>query len=108
MSTEYDNVAALVQQVLAHQQQQTQVTPSLHSQLSAAETQAPSRVPDLMHSLSQVAAMSLQNQLRAPSSNSQAFGAGTNNGFSKSSSTGLKRGAQEDANSSTSSRPRTG
>jgi uncharacterized protein YdcH (DUF465 family) len=62
LSTEYDKLAALVTQILARQQQQE---PMFHHH-AATEAAVPSRVPDLMHSLSQVAAMSLQNQLRPP------------------------------------------
>jgi phage host-nuclease inhibitor protein Gam len=86
MSNEYDKLATLVHQILAHQQlqQQQQHTQHLLQQqqqqpqnsslvalktAGATPTPLPSvtRVPDLMQSLSTVAAMSLQNQLRPPS-----------------------------------------
>lgn len=88
MSNEYDKLAALVHQIVAHQQlqqQQQQQTQHLlqqqHPQVASVAlaaagatdvvtpTSVPSttRVPDLMQSLSTVAAMSLQNQLRPPS-----------------------------------------
>ena len=73
MAGEYDKLAALVQQVIAQQQVQQsqsndpqQATPlfSVTEQLQA------NRVPDLMQSLSHVAALSLQNQLQAAAATS--------------------------------------
>jgi predicted site-specific integrase-resolvase len=58
LSAEYDKLAMLVQQLLSNQGVASEVPPS-----SAANN----GVPDMMHSLSQVAAMSLQNSLRPPS-----------------------------------------
>jgi len=62
LSAEYDRLAVLVQQVLANQS----ATASLVSPPGPA-TMGNSNVSDMMHSLSQVAAMSLQNSLRPPS-----------------------------------------
>lgn len=55
LSAEYDKLASLVTQILAR----GQTADAFHLAESAS-----TRVPDLMHSLSQVAALSLQNQLR--------------------------------------------
>lgn len=57
LSAEYDKLAALVTQILARGQ-----LPEGFQALGDASNA--SRVPDLMHSLSQVAAMNLQSQLR--------------------------------------------
>mmetsp|Transcript_20667 Transcript_20667/g.47744 ORF Transcript_20667/g.47744 Transcript_20667/m.47744 type:complete len:257 (-) Transcript_20667:813-1583(-) len=63
LSAEYDKLAVLVQQLLTSQ--------GVASEASiAAAVGAPkpaNGMPDMMHSLSQVAAMSLQNSLRPPS-----------------------------------------
>ena len=56
MNAEYDKLAALVQSTLAN-------NPNVNAAASAVPD--PSRVPDLLHSLSQ-AAVSLQNHFRAP------------------------------------------
>jgi hypothetical protein len=89
MSGEYDKLAGLVQEILSHHRQSPaaitaqlihhpsaaapqMIQPSaaqeatVASAVAAVEAVPASRVPDLMHSLSQVAAMSLQNQLRPP------------------------------------------
>jgi hypothetical protein len=83
LSAGYDKLVALVTQILARQQQHQH-----HAQYhdpSQLLQEAPSRVPDLMHSLSQVAAMSLaQNQLRPTSS---ILGAATGAGLPSSIST---------------------
>jgi phage host-nuclease inhibitor protein Gam len=134
MSNEYDKLATLVHQILAHQQlqqQQQQHTQHLLQQQQqppsssvvafttagatdvATPTPLPSitRVPDLMQSLSTVAAMSLQNQLRPPSCASVAaeamLAATKANGF------GIKRTAsdlpeEDDTSSSPCSRARKG
>jgi hypothetical protein len=115
LSAEYDKLAGLVTQILARQQQQELVLPPQptmlfhHPQPTAAPQQhqqqlpttssttqeaaaPPPRIPDLMHSLSQVAAMSLQNQLRPPSSAAHApISAVANN------TAGTKRSAPEEA-----------
>jgi hypothetical protein len=111
LSAEYDKLAALVTQILARQQQHQHH--AQHHDPSQLLQEAPSRVPDLMHSLSQVAAMSLaQNQLRPTSS---ILGAATGAGLPSSSSTllgaaaasGTKRAARDDPAEAPSSRPRT-
>jgi hypothetical protein len=105
MSGEYDKLAGLVQEILSHQQQSPAAIAALaihppaaatpHVQPSAPQKTAvasaaatveaapASRVPDLMHSLSQVAAMRLQNQLRpsAVPTTSTVVGAAAANGF---------------------------
>lgn len=60
LSAEYDKLAVLVQQLLTSQ--------GVASETSIAAVGPPSAkgMPDMMHSLSQVAAMSLQNSLRPP------------------------------------------
>eukprot|EP00541_Cyclophora_tenuis_P014749 CAMPEP_0116557542 /NCGR_PEP_ID=MMETSP0397-20121206/9299_1 /TAXON_ID=216820 /ORGANISM="Cyclophora tenuis, Strain ECT3854" /LENGTH=370 /DNA_ID=CAMNT_0004083013 /DNA_START=117 /DNA_END=1229 /DNA_ORIENTATION=- len=60
LSAEYDKLAVLVQQLLTSR--------GVASEASIAAVGPPSAkgVPDMMHSLSQVAAMSLQNSLRPP------------------------------------------
>jgi hypothetical protein len=121
LSAEYDKLAALVTQILARQQQQQELVlppqPTMllhhphHPQPTAAPQQhqlpttsnttqeaaaPPPRVPDLMHSLSQVAAMSLQNQLRPPSTAAHApISAVANN-----NTAGTKRPAPEEGESS--------
>jgi len=62
ISAEYDKLSALVQQVLAH------------SGDSVAAPAPAQRVPDLMNSLSQAAAMSLQNHLRPAIAQSTSYG----------------------------------
>jgi uncharacterized protein YdcH (DUF465 family) len=59
LSAEYDKLAALVTQILAR----GQLPEGFHA---PADASTAARMPDLMHSLSQVAAISLQNQLRLP------------------------------------------
>jgi hypothetical protein len=133
MSNEYDKLAALVHQILAHQQlqqqqqhtqhllQQQQQQPQGSSSVAmaiagstdvATPTPLPSvtRVPDLMQSLSTVAAMSLQNQLRPPSCVSVAAEAML--AATKATGLGIKRPAsdlsEEDTSSSPCSRARKG
>jgi hypothetical protein len=76
LSARYDKLAALVTRILARQQQHQHH--EQHHDPSQLLQEAPSRVLNLMHSLSQVAAMSLtQNQLRpTPSILGAATGAG--------------------------------
>jgi hypothetical protein len=105
MSGEYDKLADLVQEIISHQQQlpaevaaqsihhpaaaAPQIQPSATQEAAAVSASAvveavsASRVPDLMHSLSQVAAMRLQNQLRPPAvpTTSSVVGAPAANGF---------------------------
>ncbi len=59
LSAEYDKLTALVTQILAR----GQLPEGFHVPADAASA---ARVPDLMHSLSHVAAMSLQGQLPPP------------------------------------------
>ena len=137
MSAEYDKLAALVQQIMTHQQHQqhhlqqqapavsavppqaSHPPPPLPPPTSSAEVPAAApaattqaqqaRAPDLMQSLSHVAAMSLQNQLRPPTSNTAAVAAlnGANEtsatapeayASSNGVTTGTKRGPPEEPN----------
>ena len=130
MSAEYDKLAALVQQIVSHQQQHhlhhhhPPITPSVANppppsvpETLSAHVAAPrARQPDLMQSLSHVAAMSLQNQLRPPSSNTAAAAAvAALGGTPESSATnddvstiGAKRQAVDHVEPPPSSRPRGG
>jgi hypothetical protein len=68
MSGEYDKLTALVQQVIVQQQAQQASDPQQAAALLSMteQLQQANRVPaDLMQSLTHVAAMNLQNQLRA-------------------------------------------
>lgn len=69
LSAEYDKLAVLVQQILTAQ------VPSEASLVAAARA-PPGAGPDMMHSLSQVAALSLQNSLRPPSMSAAAVASG--------------------------------
>eukprot|EP00934_Nitzschia_sp_Nitz4_P002576 Nitzschia sp. Nitz4//scaffold225_size51843//38194//39676//NITZ4_006902-RA/size51843-snap-gene-0.4-mRNA-1//1//CDS//3329542696//2566//frame0 len=120
LSAEYDKLAALVTQILARSPSDT--FPGADAAVAAAAT----RVPDLMHSLSQVAAMSLQSHLRpalaaaaaaaatspapAPSTASRSLGAvaaaAIGTAPSASSSGTPKRSAPEEEETSN-TRPRT-
>jgi hypothetical protein len=111
LSAGYDKLAALVTRILARQQQHQHH--AQHHDPSQLLQEAPSRVPDLMHSLSLVAAMSLaQNQLRPTSS---ILGAATGAGLPSSISTlvgaaaasGTKRAALDNPAEASLSRPRT-
>jgi hypothetical protein len=106
LSAEYDKLALLVTQILARQQDPSQATIQLqHPAAPAPPSEGnPSGVPDLMHSLSQVAAMSLQNHLQQPPAGGINGTLGGGHAASFTSST--KRAAPEDAGSS-SARQRT-
>eukprot|EP00545_Synedropsis_sp_CCMP1620_P005705 CAMPEP_0119004914 /NCGR_PEP_ID=MMETSP1176-20130426/1428_1 /TAXON_ID=265551 /ORGANISM="Synedropsis recta cf, Strain CCMP1620" /LENGTH=240 /DNA_ID=CAMNT_0006956675 /DNA_START=837 /DNA_END=1556 /DNA_ORIENTATION=+ len=64
LSAEYDKLAMLVQQVLVNKGVGSEAS---HVGGAGAPVSATTGVPDMMRSLSQVAAMSLQNSLRPPS-----------------------------------------
>ena len=107
LSAEYDKLASLVTQILARGQSPE----GFH-----APDPTPSRVPDLMHSLSQVAAISLQNQL-LPQAAAPAPPPSITAGITTTTSTlgavaaalssGIKRAAPEEAEASSDSRQRT-
>lgn len=121
LSAEYDKLAALVTQILAR----GQLPDGFHPTTDADNA---SRVPDLMHSLSQVAAMSLHNQLRGLPLTTAATTTTTTQGVASSSPGvmgsasanplgaiaaaamfGTKRPSPDDeSNSGTNNRPRTG
>jgi hypothetical protein len=132
MSGEYDKLAGLVQEILSHQQQSPaaiaahsihhpsaaapQIQPSaaqeaaMASAAAAMEVVPASRVPDLMHSLSQVAAMRLQNQLRPPavSTTYNAVGAAAADGFfADAPEGGAKRCVPDEADVPAAGRART-
>jgi hypothetical protein len=69
LSTEYDKLMTLITEILTRQQQGQ---PQQQQQQQLNPSQQAANAPDLMHSLSQVAAMSLQNQLRPLSSEATA------------------------------------
>jgi hypothetical protein len=120
LSAEYDKLAALVTQILAR----GQLPEGFHAAATTTTTEADNatRVPDLMHSLSQVAAMSLHNQLRglplttatqgvasSPGVIGSAASASTLGAVAAAAMFGTKRPSpDEEANSGTSNRPRTG
>jgi hypothetical protein len=91
LSAEYDKLAVLMHQVLANQTDSSLAT--------AAGAPPKNGGPDMMHSLTQVAAMSLQNSLRPPS---LAAAAAPGNGYATHS----KRPPETDVGGSMASRPR--
>jgi chromosome segregation ATPase len=101
LSTEYEKVTALLTELLTRQQQQ-QLQHSATPAPGATTTQQPPApgnsvcgAPDLMQSLSQVAAASLQNHLRASETTSEA-------------EAGVKRQIPEQEQQTSCSRQRTG
>jgi predicted nuclease with TOPRIM domain len=102
LSTEYEKVTALLTELLTRQQQQQQQSQHSATPAPAATTSqqppAPGNsvcgAPDLMQSLSQVAAASLQNHLRASETTSEA-------------EAGVKRQIPEQEQQTSSSRQRT-
>lgn len=116
LSAEYDKLAALVTQILAR----GQLPDGFHA--TTTEPDSATRVPDLMHSLSQVAAMSLHNQLRglplttttqgvasSPAGVMGSTSASTLGAVAAAAMFGTKRPSpDEESNTGTTNRPRTG
>jgi hypothetical protein len=92
LSTDYDKLAALITEILTRQQQHLCV-----QQEQLPQQGSPLNAPDLMHSLSQVAALSLQNQLRPLISEKKSEGVVA----------GVKRGVPEDHEHISSNRQKT-
>jgi len=106
LSAEYDKLTALVTQIIAR----GQMSEGFRAPVDVSNS---GRVPDMMHSLSQVAAISLQNHLRqppapSPSSSSLGVGSGCNLGDVATATLGTKRPAPEDEASGSNNRPRKG
>jgi hypothetical protein len=103
LSAEYDKLASLVTQILAR----GQLPDGFHA---PAEASNPARLPDLMHSLSQVAAISLQNQLRLPPAPAALGSASSSTIGASTLLVGTKRPSPEEESSqaSASGRQRTG
>jgi hypothetical protein len=104
LSAEYDKLAVLVTQVLARQQGPSQPTIQLHHPAAPAPPASegnPSGPPDLMHSLSQVAALSLQNHLQQPPTSGLSSGTLGGGSVASGTSSSSKRVAPGDAGPST-------
>ena len=97
LSAEYDKLAVLMHQVLSSQSE-TPHTPFFVGSPAPAK----SGVPDLMHSLSQVAAMSLHNSLRPPSLPAANSADDSSHGYTSRA----KRSTDSDEVGSSASRPR--
>lgn len=96
LSAEYDKLAVLMHQVLSSQSEASQAS------CFGAPAPAKNGVPDLMHSLSQVAAMSLHNSLRPPSLPATNGADDTLHGYASHA----KRSTESDESGPTPSRPR--